>query len=48
MCKNKIKNKDFKIYCCFSNSGNDVKKTIGLVFIDYVQEKIKEKERKGL
>lgn len=47
MCKNKIKNKDFKIYCCFSNSENDVEKTIGLMFIDYVQEKLKEKKRKS-
>lgn len=46
MCKNKNKKKDFKIYCCFSNDENDVEKTIGLIFIDYVQQKIKEKDKK--
>lgn len=44
MCKNK--KKDFKIYCCFSNNENDVEKTIGLIFMDYVQQKIKEKDKK--
>lgn len=46
MYKNKTKKKDFKIYCCFSNNENDVEKTIGLIFIDYVKEKIKEKDKK--
>lgn len=46
MYKNKIKEKDFKIYCCFSNDENNVEKMIGAIFIDYVKEKIKEKDKK--
>lgn len=42
MCKNKVKDTNFKIYCCFSNDKLDLEKTIGLVFIDYIKQKIKE------
>lgn len=33
---------DFKIYCCFSNDSQDVESVIGLIFIDYLNKKLKE------
>ena len=39
--KEKI-NDDFKIYCCFSTECQDVESVIGLVFIDYLNVKLKE------
>ena len=39
--KKKIKD-DFKIYCCFSNDSQDVESVIGLIFIDYLNKRLKE------
>lgn len=42
------KNDDFKIYCCFSNEGQDIESIIGLVFIDYLNMKSKENNKKNI
>ena len=44
--KKKIKD-DFKIYCCFSNDSQDVESVIGLIFIDYLNKKLKESSNQG-
>ena len=41
MNNKETKKDDFKIYCCFSNDGQDVESMIGLVFLDYLNKKSK-------
>ena len=42
MVDKKTVNDDFKIYCCFSNDSQGVESVIGLIFIDYLNKKLKE------
>lgn len=42
MVDKKTLKEDFKIYCCFSNDSQDVESVIGLIFIDYLNKKLKE------
>lgn len=46
MKNSETKKEDFKIYCCFSNECQDVESVIGLVFIDYLNVKLKENNKK--
>lgn len=45
MKNKKTMNYDFKIYCCFSQDSQDVESVIGLIFIDYLNKKIKESNK---
>lgn len=41
--KNETKNKEKepKIYCCFSDTGNEVKQVLGMAFKDFVELNLK-------
>lgn len=45
MINKETKQNDFKIYCCFSQDGQDVESVIGLIFIDYLNKRLKESKK---